>query len=93
MPVPVVNAFINFSTGPAFAPTLLLDSGILDTDVLGDSAAIIVDVSDVVSVRILVVNVATNWNIVVVIAITIGGGIATVAIATATTTTLSLIHI
>jgi len=49
MPVPVVNAFINFSTGPAFAPTLLLDLGILDTDVLGDSAAIIVDVSDVIN--------------------------------------------
>ena len=43
---PVVNAYINFSTGPSFAQTLLLGSGLLGTNVLGDSAAVIVDVSD-----------------------------------------------
>ena len=46
MAVPVVNAIINFSTGPSFAQTLILDSGILDTNVLGDATAVIVDVSD-----------------------------------------------
>jgi hypothetical protein len=48
MTVPVVNAVINFSTGPSFAQAMILDSGILDTNVLGDSAAVIVDVSNVV---------------------------------------------
>jgi hypothetical protein len=48
MTVPVVNAIINFSTGPAFAQAMILDSGILGTNVLADSAAVIVDVSDVV---------------------------------------------
>ena len=46
MPVPTINAIINFSTGPAFAQALILDSGILGTNVLSDSAAVIVDVSD-----------------------------------------------
>jgi hypothetical protein len=46
MSVPVVNAFINFSTGPSFAQALILDTGILDTNVLADSVAVIVDVSD-----------------------------------------------
>jgi len=46
MSVPVVNAYINFSTGPAFAQAMILDTGILDVNVLADSAAIIVDVSD-----------------------------------------------
>jgi hypothetical protein len=45
MSVPVVNAFINFSTGPSFAQALILDTGILDTNVLADSVAVIVDVS------------------------------------------------
>ena len=48
MTVPVVNAFINFSTGPSFAQAMILDSGILDTNVLADSASVIVDVSNVV---------------------------------------------
>ena len=48
MTVPVINAVINFSTGPSFAQALILDSGILGTNVLADSAAVIVDVSDVV---------------------------------------------
>jgi hypothetical protein len=44
--VPVVNAVINFSTGPSFAQAMILDSGLLDTNVLGDSASVIVDVSN-----------------------------------------------
>jgi hypothetical protein len=48
MTVPVINAVINFSTGPSFAQSMILDTGILDTNVLGDSAAVIVDVSNVV---------------------------------------------
>ena len=48
MTVPVLNAIINFSTGPAFAQAMILDSGVLGTNVLEDSAAVIVDVSNVV---------------------------------------------
>ena len=48
MTVPVINAVINFSTGPSFAQALILDSGILGTNILADSAAVIVDVSNVV---------------------------------------------
>ena len=48
MTVPTVNAVINFSTGPSFAQAMILDSGILDTNVLADSASVIVDVSNVV---------------------------------------------
>jgi hypothetical protein len=50
MAIPVLNAIINFSTGPSFAQTLILDSGILDTNVLGDATAVIVDVSDRVNI-------------------------------------------
>ena len=46
MPVPTVNAYINFSTGPSFAQAMILDTGILDTNILADTAALIVDVSD-----------------------------------------------
>ena len=46
MTVPTVNAVINFSTGPSFAQAMILDSGILDTNVLADSASVIVDVSN-----------------------------------------------
>jgi len=46
--VPVINAVINFSTGPSFAQAMILDSGILGTNVLADSASVIVDVSNVV---------------------------------------------
>jgi len=46
MAVPTINAIINFSTGPAFAQSLILDSGLLDVNVLADSTAVIVDVSD-----------------------------------------------
>ena len=46
MAVPTVNAVINFSTGPSFAQAMILGTGILDVNILEDSAAIIVDVSD-----------------------------------------------
>jgi hypothetical protein len=46
MTVPVVNAIINFSTGPSFSQAFLIDSGILGTNVLADSADVIVDVSN-----------------------------------------------
>jgi len=46
MTVPVVNAYINFSTGPSFAQAMILDTGVLDVNILADSATIIVDVSD-----------------------------------------------
>jgi hypothetical protein len=49
MTVPVINAVINFSTGPSFAQSLILGSGILGTNVLADSAAVIVDVSNQVN--------------------------------------------
>jgi hypothetical protein len=46
MAVPTLNAFINFGTGPSFAQAMILDQGILGTNVLADNAALIVDVSD-----------------------------------------------
>ena len=46
MTIPVITALINFSTGPSFAQTLILGSGVLDTNVLGDATAVIVDVSN-----------------------------------------------
>ena len=49
MTMPVVNAVINFSTGPAFAQAMIIDQGILGTNVLADSAAVIVDVSNQVN--------------------------------------------
>ena len=49
MAIPVINAFINFSTGPSFSQALILDQGILDTNILSDSVAVIVDVSDQVN--------------------------------------------
>jgi len=48
MTFPIVNAVINFSTGPSFTQAMILDSGILGTNVLADSASLIVDVSNVV---------------------------------------------
>jgi hypothetical protein len=48
MTVPVINAVINFSTGPSFAQAMILDSGILGTNILADAASVIVDVSNVV---------------------------------------------
>jgi len=46
MPVPTINAVINFSTGPSFAQAMILDTGLLDVNVLADATAVIVDVSD-----------------------------------------------
>jgi hypothetical protein len=46
MTIPVVNAFINLSTGPSFAQACIIDQGIFGTNVFADSAAVIVDVSD-----------------------------------------------
>jgi len=46
MAVPVVNAIINFSTGPSFAQAFIIGSGVFGTNVFADSAAVIVDVSD-----------------------------------------------
>ena len=48
MTVPTINAVINFSTGPSFAQAMILDEGILGTNILADAAAVIVDVSNVV---------------------------------------------
>jgi hypothetical protein len=49
MTIPVINAIINFSTGPSFAQAMILDTGILGTNILADSAPVIVDVSNQVS--------------------------------------------
>ena len=46
MAVPTINAIINFSTGPGFAQAMILDTGLLDVNVLADSTAVIVDVSN-----------------------------------------------
>ena len=46
MTVPVINATINFSTGPSTAQAMQLDIGVLGTNVLADAVAVIVDVSD-----------------------------------------------
>jgi len=48
MTVPTINAFINFSTGPSFAQAFIIGQGIFGTNVLADSTALIVDVSNVV---------------------------------------------
>jgi hypothetical protein len=45
MPLPTVKVLVNFSSGASFGQTMVLDTGILGTDVLGDAAALIVDVS------------------------------------------------
>ena len=49
MTLPVINAVINFSTGPAFAQAFILDQGILGTNILADTTSVIVDVSDQVN--------------------------------------------
>ena len=49
MTVPVVNAYINFSSGAAFPQSMILDQGQLDVNVLADAVAVIVDVSDVIN--------------------------------------------
>jgi hypothetical protein len=49
MTVPVINAVINFGTGPSFAQAMILGTGILDTNILADSAALVVDVSNLIN--------------------------------------------
>ena len=49
MTAPTVQAFINFSTGPSFAQAMILDTGILNTNILADAAAVIVDVSNLIN--------------------------------------------
>lgn len=46
MTIPVINAVINFSTGPATAQAMQIDIGQLGINVLADSVAVIVDVSN-----------------------------------------------
>ena len=46
MAVPVINAVINFSTGPGFAQAMILDEGQLDVNTLADASSVIVDVSN-----------------------------------------------
>jgi hypothetical protein len=46
MTVPVINAIINFTTGPSFAEVLILDTGILGTNVLSGTDYVVVDVSN-----------------------------------------------
>jgi hypothetical protein len=46
MAAPTLNAIINFGTGPSAAQAMILDQGILGTNVLADSASVIVDVSN-----------------------------------------------
>ncbi len=45
MALPTVKTVVNFSSGASFGQTLVLGTGILDQDVLGDAAALIVDVT------------------------------------------------
>ena len=49
MTLPIINATINFSTGPSFAEAAIIGSAIYGTNVFADSAAVIVDVSDQVN--------------------------------------------
>ena len=46
MAVPVINAIINFSTGPSTAQAVIIGQAIFGTNVFADSAAVIVDVSN-----------------------------------------------
>lgn len=46
MPLPSIKVEINFSTGASFGATMILGTGQLDVNVLGDAATVIVDVSN-----------------------------------------------
>jgi len=46
MTLPVINATINFSTGPSFPQAFIIGSGMLGVNVLADAASVIVDVSN-----------------------------------------------
>lgn len=58
MAIPTLQCSINFSTGASFGQAFLLDTGILGTNVLADSASVIVDVSS----RVQVANVRRGRN-------------------------------
>lgn len=49
MATPVINATINFTTGPSFAQAFIIGSGVLGTNILADSASVIVNVSNQVN--------------------------------------------
>jgi len=49
MTIPVINAIINFSSGPSFAQSMIFDQGIIGVNVLGDANAVVVDVSNQVN--------------------------------------------
>ena len=49
MTLPTINAVINFSTGPSFAQAFIIGEGIFGTNILADSTAVIVDVSNQVN--------------------------------------------
>ena len=49
MTLPVINAVINFSTGPSFAQAAIIGQAIFGTNVFADSLAVIVDVSNQVN--------------------------------------------
>jgi hypothetical protein len=49
MTVPTVKTVINFSYGPSFGATMVVGVGVLGTNVFGDSASVIVDVSSQVA--------------------------------------------
>ena len=49
MAIPVINAVINFTTGPSTAAALILDTGILGTNVLSGTDYVVVDVSSQVN--------------------------------------------
>jgi hypothetical protein len=49
MPLPTINAVINFSTGPSFAQAAIIGEAIFGTNIFADSAAVIVDVSNQVN--------------------------------------------
>jgi hypothetical protein len=49
MTLPIINAVINFSTGPSFAQAAIIGQAIYGTNVFADSAAVIVDVSNQVN--------------------------------------------
>lgn len=58
MAAPSVRCVVNFSTGASFGYPLLLDTGQLDVNVLADSAANIVDVTD----QIQTVSISRGFN-------------------------------
>lgn len=49
MTTPTVNVTINFSYGPSFGTTMIIDVGKLGTNTLGDSASVVADVSNQVA--------------------------------------------